>query len=98
MVEQQAVYYENAKRSDKILERKIQRRHDTRAAAMIENLSKTGKKLVLNNGRSGGGGLDAFLFGPRPQVSDFLHVLYAYYMFICCLESVYVLCNTYYAH
>ena len=66
MVEQQAVYYENAKRSDKILERKIQRRHDTRAAAMIENFSKTGKKLVLNNG--GGGGLDAFLFGPRPQV------------------------------
>ena len=72
MVEQQAVYYENAKRSDKILERKIQRRHDTRAAAMIENFSKTGKKFVLNSGGSGGGGgggLDAFLFGPRPQVS-----------------------------
>ena len=86
MVEQQAVYYENAKRSDKILERKIQRRHDTRAAAMIENFSRTGKKLVLNNG-GGGGGLDAFLFGPRPQVSYM-------YILICLWHAIKVCVHT----
>jgi site-specific recombinase XerD len=61
--------YENAKTSDKVLERKIKKRHDTRAAAILESITSTGVKVIEQvKTETDKTNIDSWFFGPRSVV------------------------------
>jgi hypothetical protein len=73
----QLLNYDFARKCDKDLERKIRNRHDTRAAALLQQVTKSGSKgfnlLASAN-------FESLLFGPEVEVGNRVHQLFIVFM------------------